>query len=60
LAAAASGTLSLGPGTTNLNTPSGSIAFFPQGDTADLMMTDEEQTAATTPLGDDLAAFNTV
>jgi hypothetical protein len=57
--ATVSGTLSLGPGTTNLNTPSGSTTFFLQGDTANPMATDEEQTTTPTPLGDDLSAFNT-
>jgi hypothetical protein len=55
-----SGTLSLGPGMTNLSTLSGLTTFFPQEDAANLMVINEEQTAATTPLGDDLAALNTI
>jgi hypothetical protein len=55
-----SGTLSLGPGMTNLSTLSGLTTFFPQEDAANLMAINEEQTTATTPLGDDLAALNTI
>jgi hypothetical protein len=58
--ATASGTLSLGPDMMNLNTPSGSTAFFLQNAAADLMATDEEQTVATAPLGDDSTVFTTV
>jgi hypothetical protein len=59
LPVAASSTLSLDPDTTNLNTSSGSITFFLQEDVVDPMAADEEQTMATTPLRDDLTAFNT-